>query len=59
IATLFAANCSFCTPVGYQTNLLVMGPGRYSFADFMKFGTPLAILIWLSFTLLAPIFYGL
>ena len=55
----FAANCSFATPIGYQTNLLVMGPGHYRFADFLKVGAPLALLIWLAFSLLAPLIHGL
>ncbi|WP_420549919.1 SLC13 family permease [Curvivirga sp.] len=59
IATLFAANCSFCSPIGYQTNLLVMGPGRYKFSDFLKLGTPLALTIWVAFSFIAPIYYGL
>ncbi len=58
-AVIFAANCSFATPIGYQTNLLVMGPGHYRFADFLKAGVPLALLIWLTFSLLAPMAYGL
>ena len=56
---IFAANCSFATPIGYQTNLLVMGPGHYRFADFLKAGVPLVLLIWLAFSLLAPMVYGL
>lgn len=56
---IFAANASFATPVGYQTNLLVMGPGRYSFADFVKAGLPLVIIMWLTFTIMAPWYYGL
>lgn len=56
---IFAANCSFATPMGYQTNLLVMGPGHYRFADFMRVGIPLIGLIWLAFTLFAPWYYGL
>lgn len=59
VTTLFAANCSFCTPIGYQTNLLVMGPGHYRFTDFLKSGVPLAILIWLTFCLIAPLYYDL
>ena len=58
-AVIFAANCSFATPIGYQTNLLVMGPGHYRFADFLKAGVPLVLLIWLAFSLLAPMVYGL
>ncbi len=56
---IFAANASFATPVGYQTNLLVMGPGRYTFADFVKAGLPLVIIMWLTFTIMAPWYYGL
>ena len=58
-AVIFAANCSFATPIGYQTNLLVMGPGHYRFSDFLRAGTPLVIIIWLTFSLLAPWYYGL
>lgn len=56
---IFAANCSFATPVGYQTNLLVMGPGHYRFADFIKAGTPLVIIIWVTYSFVGPWYYGL
>lgn len=56
---IFAANCSFATPVGYQTNLLVLGPGRYRFSDYLRAGIPLMILIWITFSLFAPYYYGL
>ncbi|OUR76389.1 SLC13 family permease [Alphaproteobacteria bacterium 46_93_T64] len=58
-ATIFAANCSFATPMGYQTNLLVMGPGHYRFMDFFKAGAPLVILLWIVFSIFAPLYYGL
>ncbi len=58
-AVIFAANCSFATPMGYQTNLLVMGPGNYKFRDFMKVGVPLIIILWLGYSLFAPWYYGL
>ena len=58
-AVIFASNASFATPIGYQTNLLVMGPGHYRFSDFLRAGTPLVIIIWLTFSLLAPWYYGL
>jgi di/tricarboxylate transporter len=58
-AVIFAANSSFATPIGYQTNLLVMGPGHYRFSDFLRAGTPLVIIIWLTFSLLAPWYYGI
>ncbi len=56
---IFAANCSFATPMGYQTNLLVMGPGNYKFRDFMKVGVPLIFILWLGYSLFAPWYYGL
>nr|WP_235974703.1 SLC13 family permease [Stappia albiluteola] len=55
---IFAANCSFATPIGYQTNLIVMGPGHYRFSDFVIAGVPLAILLWITFTFTAPMYYG-
>ncbi|WP_262690708.1 SLC13 family permease [Kordiimonas aestuarii] len=59
VTIIFAANCSFATPVSYQTNLLVMGPGNYAFADYMRLGIPLVLLLWLVFTLVVPWYYGL
>ena len=59
LTVIFAANCCFATPIAYQTNLLVMGPGRYKFADFSKFGIPLIILLWISFSLLSPLFFNI
>ncbi|MCB8837520.1 SLC13 family permease [Aurantimonas sp. VKM B-3413] len=56
---IFGANASFATPIGYQTNLLVMGPGRYRFADFAKAGIPLVLLVWLTFSLVGPWYYSL
>jgi di/tricarboxylate transporter len=59
IAVVFAANCAVATPIGYQTSLLVMGPGHYTFADFIRAGAPLVCVLWLAFTLFAPWYYGL
>ena len=59
VAVVFAANCAVATPIGYQTSLLVMGPGHYTFADFARAGVPLVIVLWLAFTLFAPWYYGL
>ncbi|MEM1317959.1 MAG: SLC13 family permease, partial [Pseudomonadota bacterium] len=59
ICIIMAANCSFATPVGYQTNLLVLGPGRYKFSDYLKAGIPLIILLWIVFSIAAPIYYDL
>ncbi|MGI9405045.1 MAG: SLC13 family permease [Hyphomicrobiaceae bacterium] len=56
---IFALNCSFATPIAYQTNLIVMGPGNYTFGDFIKGGLPLIVLIWLAYSLIAPMYFGL
>lgn len=59
IATvILGANASFASPIGYQTNLLVMGAGHYRFRDFIISGAPLVILVWLVFCLVAPWYYG-
>lgn len=56
---IFALNCSFATPIAYQTNLIVMGPGHYRFKDFMVAGIPLILIIWIAYSLFAPAYYGL
>jgi len=58
VAVVFAANCSFASPIGYQTNLLVMAPGHYKFADFARAGVPLILIIWAAFTVFVPWYYG-
>ena len=59
LTVIFASNCSFATPIAYQTNLLVMGPGRYKFRDFTKFGIPLIFLMWISFSVMIPLFFDI
>ena len=59
VAVVFAANCAIATPIGYQTSLMVMGPGHYTFLDFARGGIPLIIVLWVAFTLFAPWYYGL
>ena len=52
-----AASASFCTPIGYQTNLIVQGVGGYKFSDFFKIGLPLNIMVGVLDVLLVPIFW--
>jgi di/tricarboxylate transporter len=49
LAVIFGANMSFATPFGYQTNLLILSAGGYKFADFLRVGIPLSIIMWLGF----------
>lgn len=58
IATILASNCSFATPIGYQTNLLVMGAGHYRFADYAKAGLPLMLLLWAAFAVGVKVVWG-
>ncbi len=59
IAVMIAASSGFATPIGYQTNLMVYGPGGYRFSDYVKVGVPLDILIGVVALTLIPIFYPL
>ncbi len=56
---IFAINCSFATPIAYQTNLIVMGPGHYRFRDFMVAGIPLILIIWIAYSLFAPFYFNM
>lgn len=53
-ALMIASSCNFASPLGYQTNLMVWGPGGYSFRDFVRIGLPLSILLWVVSVTLIP-----
>ena len=55
VAVMFAASASFVTPLGYQTNLMVFGPGRYRFGDYARIGLPLSILVAVISVWLIPL----
>ena len=57
LAVLFGANLSFATPMSYNTNLLVMTAGSYSFKDFVRVGVPLSILMWVSYSIILSVIY--
>lgn len=57
VAVMFSATLAFATPVGYQTNMMVYGPGGYRFSDYLRVGLPLNILIWLTCSALIPLIW--
>ncbi len=59
IAVMMAASASFATPLGYQTNMMVFGPGGYRFSDFVKVGLPMNLLVGLTTVAVIAVVYGL
>jgi di/tricarboxylate transporter len=57
VGVMFAASCSFATPIGYQTNTLVYSAGNYRFSDFARLGIPMNIITWLLCSVLIPLFW--
>ena len=57
IAIMLAASASFSTPIGYQTNLMVYGPGGYRFTDYMRIGIPLNLTMMAVAVILTPLIW--
>jgi len=59
VAVMFSATLAFATPVGYQTNMMVYGPGGYRFSDYMRIGIPLNFLTGILASFLIPLIWPL
>ena len=57
IAVAVAASASFLTPIGYQTNTMVYGPGGYRFGDYARLGLPLTVLVLVAIVVLVPAYW--
>ena len=57
VAVMFGASAAFSTPIGYQTNTLVYGPGGYRFTDFLRIGVPLNLFMMVLMSALIPVFF--
>ena len=57
IGTMMAASAGFITPIGYQTNLMVYGPGGYRFTDYIRYGLPLSLLVGTAVLIAIPNFW--
>jgi di/tricarboxylate transporter len=55
IAVAVAASVDFLTPIGYQTNTMVYGPGGYRFGDYARLGSPLTLLVTLAIMVIVPV----
>ncbi len=59
MAVAFSASAAFATPLGYQTHLMVLGPGGYKFKDFIRIGVPLDLLLWVLASIMIPLAWPL
>ena len=58
VAICFGASCSFMTPMGYQTNMMVFAPGQYRLKDFFQMGIPLTLVFWITAVYWIPRFWA-
>jgi di/tricarboxylate transporter len=58
VAVMFSASVAFATPIGYQTHMMVYGPGGYRFSDFMRLGIPLDIVTGITAVVAIAWYYG-
>ena len=59
LAVAVTSSYGFATPLGYQTNLMVYGPGGYKFSDYLRIGIPLDIICWTMTILIVPLVWKL
>jgi len=57
VAVMFGCSLTFMTPMNHPTNTMVYGPGNYKFKDYLKYGTPLNIIIWIAASFVIPYFF--
>jgi di/tricarboxylate transporter len=57
VTLMVASSCAFITPTGYQTNLMIWGPGGYAFGDFVKIGTIMTLIVAAVTLVLAPMVF--
>lgn len=57
MVSIMSASACFMTPIGYQTNMMVYGPGGYKFADFLRIGVPMNLILGTMVVVLAPFFW--
>ena len=58
-AVALSASAAFATPLGYQTHLMVLGPGGYRFKDFLRIGVPLDLTLWVLASIVIPLAWPL